>query len=222
MSAWSFCPLAIVKRSAFSMGASYSAANIADLKYRWGSCTPRNKLHFNWRLIKAGMIDDSDVFAITVNSNNRNHIFASACSGIYESLNGGEQWKKIQGIPSTSRRTRALIQHPSIPGTVYAGTTQGFWMSTNGGKNWSMTTNRNLEINSIAVHPAAPSKVFIGTNNYGVMVSNDGGKSFVPSNTNLTSRLTYAVVTDATQPGRLYATTQNTATSGGFVFYSAE
>jgi predicted metal-dependent hydrolase len=35
------------------MGAVYNSANIVDLKYRWGSCTPKNNLHFNWRLIKA-------------------------------------------------------------------------------------------------------------------------------------------------------------------------
>jgi photosystem II stability/assembly factor-like uncharacterized protein len=176
----------------------------------------------NWRLIKTGMIDDSDIFAITVNSKDHDHLIASACSGIYESLNAGEQWKKIQGIPSTSRRTRAIVQHPSLPGTIFAGTTEGFWLSNTGGKTWMLTTQRNLEINSIAVHPDEPNRVFIATNNYGVMVSNDGGKNFVQSNTSFTSRFTYSVTADIGQPNRLYATTQNTASSGGFVFYSAD
>ena len=176
----------------------------------------------NWRLIKSGMIDDSDVFAITVNSKDNDHLFASACSGIYESTNGGEQWRKVQGIPSTSRRTRAIVQHPSVPGTVFAGTTEGFWLSTSGGKSWSLTTQRNLEINSIAVHPEDPARIYIATNVYGVMISTDGGRNFFPSNTSFTSRFTYAVTADASQPNRLYATTQNTASSGGFVFYSAD
>jgi photosystem II stability/assembly factor-like uncharacterized protein len=176
----------------------------------------------NWHLIKSGMIDDSDIFAITVNSKDNDHLIASACSGIYESRNGGEEWKKIQGIPSTSRRTRAIVQHPSQEGTVFAGTTQGFWMSNTGGKTWMLTTQRNLEVNSIAVHPDMPNRVFIGTNNYGVMVSMDGGKNFVQSNNSFTSRFTYAITADAAQPNRLYAMTQNTATGGGFVFYSAD
>jgi photosystem II stability/assembly factor-like uncharacterized protein len=174
----------------------------------------------NWNLIKEGMIDDSDVFAITVNSQNPEHVIASACSGIYESFNGGAKWAKIQGIPSQSRRTRDLVQHPSIPGTVYAATTEGFWMTTNGGKTWALTTQRNLEINSIAVHKDEPNRIFIGTNNYGVMVSNDGGKNFVPTNENFTSRFTYSVTPDVADSNRLYAATHNIATGGGFLFMS--
>jgi photosystem II stability/assembly factor-like uncharacterized protein len=74
----------------------------------------------NWRLIKNGMIDDSDVFAITINPRNSEHVIASACSGIYESFNGGERWTKFGGIPSASRRTRDIVQHPTTPTTLYA------------------------------------------------------------------------------------------------------
>ena len=176
----------------------------------------------SWKLIKEGMIDDSDVFAVNIDPRDPEHIIASACSGIYESFNGGQQWRKIQGIPAQSRRTRDILQHPSVAGTVYAATTEGFWMTTNGGKNWILTTQRNLEINSVAVHPDAPNRVFIGTNNYGVMVSNDGGKNFAPTNDNFSSRFTYSIVPDIDQPNRLYATTQNTASSGGFFFISSD
>jgi photosystem II stability/assembly factor-like uncharacterized protein len=176
----------------------------------------------NWRLIKNGMIDDSDVFAINIDPRNPEHIIASACSGIYESQNAGEKWAKIQGIPSQSRRTRDILQHPSVAGTIYAATTEGFWMSSTSGKTWSLTTQRDLEINSIAVHPDEPNRVFIGTNNYGVMVSNDGGRNFVQTNGNFSSRFTYFVTPDASQPNRFYAATHNTATGGGFFFVSAD
>ncbi|MEP6947110.1 MAG: YCF48-related protein [Acidobacteriota bacterium] len=176
----------------------------------------------NWHLIKDGMIDDSDVFAVTIDPRNADHIVASACSGIYESFNAGEKWAKIQGIPSQSRRTRDIMQHPTMAGTIFAATTEGFWMSSNGGKTWSLTTRRDLEINSIAVHPQQPNRVFIGTNNYGVMVSNDGGRNFVPTNDNFSSRFASSLVTDNKSSDRLYATTQNTATGGGFFFISAD
>ena len=175
-----------------------------------------------WKSIKTGIIDDSDIFAIDIDPHDPNHIIASACSGIYESKAAGESWKKVQGIPSQSRRTRAILQHPSIPGVVFAGTTEGFWRSEKGGDadSWMVTTSRQLEINSIAVHPSRPDTVYIGTNNYGVMVSTDGGKSFVPTNGGFSGRFANAILADRETPNRIYASTINTATGGGFFFVS--
>ena len=177
-----------------------------------------------WKSIKEGIIDDSDIFAIDIDPRDPNHIIASACSGIYESKNGGENWRKVQGIPSQSRRTRAILQHPSLPGVVFAGTTEGFWRSEKGGDadSWMVTTSRQLEINSIAVHPSRPDVVYIGTNNYGVMVSNDAGKSFTPINVGFSGRFANAILPDREVPGRIYASTINTATGGGFLFVSTD
>ncbi|MFN2597591.1 MAG: peptidoglycan-binding protein, partial [Pyrinomonadaceae bacterium] len=173
-----------------------------------------------WSSIKTGMIDDSDVFAITIDSRQPDHVVASACSGIYESRNAGALWRKVQGIPQQSRRTRDIVQHPSLPNVIYAGTTEGFWRSVNGGDSWMLTTSRQLEINSIAVHPKEPNTVYIGTNNYGVMISRDGGKNFVPSNEGYSGRRAYFILPDREKPGRVYAATINTATGGGFFFVS--
>lgn len=178
----------------------------------------------SWKSIKNGIIDDSDIFAIDIDPRDPNHIIASACSGIYESKNAGEAWRKVQGIPSQSRRTRAILQHPSVPGMVFAGTTEGFWLSDKGGDadSWMVTTSRQLEINSIAVHPSRPDMIFIGTNNYGVMVSNDGGKSFTPTNGGFSGRFANAILADRETPNRVYASTINTATGGGFFFVSED
>jgi photosystem II stability/assembly factor-like uncharacterized protein len=173
-----------------------------------------------WANIKNGIIDDSDIFAIDIDPRNPDHVIASACSGIYETDNAGGSWRKVQGIPSQSRRTRAILQHPSLSGIVFAGTTEGFWRSTNGGDSWMLTTSKQLEINSIAVHPSNPQTVYIGTNNYGVMVSRDGGKTFAPTNGGYSGRFAYSIVPDREKPGRVYATTINTTTGGGFFFIS--
>ncbi|HEY8204106.1 MAG TPA: YCF48-related protein [Pyrinomonadaceae bacterium] len=175
-----------------------------------------------WRIIKNGIIDDSDIFAINLDPRNPNHIIASACSGIYETPDGGDNWHKVQGIPSQSRRTRAILQHPTIPGLVFAGTTEGFWRSAKGGENnsWMVTTSRQLEINSIAVHPRTPDTVYIATNNYGVMVSRDGGRNFVPTNSGFSGRFVNTIAPDRELPNRVYATTINTTTGGGFFFVS--
>ncbi len=173
-----------------------------------------------WFSIKNGIIDDSDIFAIDIDPRDADHVIASACSGIYETKNAGSSWRKVQGIPSQSRRTRAILQHPSLSGVVFAGTTEGFWRSTNGGESWMLTTSKQLEINSITVHPSNPQTIYIGTNNYGVMVSHDGGKNFAPTNGGYSGRFAYSILPDREQPGRVYATTINTTTGGGFFFVS--
>jgi len=44
-----------VKARALQLGVDAAAVKIADGHYRWGSCTTRNNVGFNWRLIKAPM-----------------------------------------------------------------------------------------------------------------------------------------------------------------------
>ncbi len=174
-----------------------------------------------WNITKTGIIDDSDIFAIEIDEKNPDHVIMSACSGIYETRNAGANWRKVNGIPSQSRRTRSILQNPAKPEVVYAGTTEGFWMSTNGGGDWKVTTNRqSFEVNAIAVHPSSPDTVYIGTNNYGVLVSRDGGRNWAPSNGGYSGRRAYAILPDREKPGRVYATTINTATGGGFFYVS--
>ena len=42
-----------VVKQARELGVSFGQARIVDNRYRWGSCTVRNNINLNWRLIKA-------------------------------------------------------------------------------------------------------------------------------------------------------------------------
>ena len=44
-----------VRRHAHQLGVNYAEAKIVDNRYRWGSCTIKDNVNFNWRLIKAPM-----------------------------------------------------------------------------------------------------------------------------------------------------------------------
>ena len=156
---------------------------------------------------EAGMIDDSDIFAIHIDKNDPDTVLMSACSGIYRSTNASQKWTKIQGIPSTSRRTHVIFQHPTKAELLFAGTTEGLWRSTDSGKpeSWSRVTPLRLVINAVAVHPDRPDRVFLGTDDYGVLMSTDGGESYEPSNAGFISRQVRTVVADARERGRIYA-----------------
>ncbi|MEP7270949.1 MAG: hypothetical protein ABI882_05565 [Acidobacteriota bacterium] len=174
----------------------------------------------NWKRAgskESGMIDDSDIFAIHIDEENPEIVLMSACSGIYRSSNASKQWVKIQGIPSTSRRTHVIFQHPGRSNILFAGTTEGLWRTTESGKpeSWSRVTPLRLVINAVAVHPDRPDRIFLGTDDYGVLVSNDGGESYDPSNAGFISRQVRTVVADRSERNRVYAGVLFDGANGG-------
>jgi predicted metal-dependent hydrolase len=44
-----------VEQHARELGVRFTSAKIVDNRYRWGSCTVKDNVNFNWRLIKAPM-----------------------------------------------------------------------------------------------------------------------------------------------------------------------
>lgn len=175
--------------------------------------------HLPWKTVDAGrtwkragsketgMIDDSDIMSIHIDQANPDTVLMSACSGIYRSTDASARWTKIQGIPSTSRRTHTIFQHPTRTDVIFAGTTEGLWLSTGGGKpeTWRRVTSLRLTINAVAVHPDRPDRVFLGTEDNGVLISNDGGESYEASNAGFVNRHVRTVLADRTERGRVYA-----------------
>ena len=72
----------------------------------------------NWFPVVKGMIDDSDVMSIIIDPSNPDNVHATACSGIYHSTNGGQQWVKYQGY-SEHVPTDATDPHGSHRATTH-------------------------------------------------------------------------------------------------------
>jgi photosystem II stability/assembly factor-like uncharacterized protein len=173
----------------------------------------------NWRLAgmkDTGMVDDSDIFMIQIDEAAPDCMWMSACSGIYRSTDASTNWRKIQGIPFSARRTQVIYQHPTRPEVVFAGTIEGLWRSVEGGKDktWTRVTSR-IVINALAVHPNQPDRILVGTEDYGVLISNDGGATYEFSNAGFTNRQIRAVLADRAQKGRVYAGIVNDRANGG-------
>jgi photosystem II stability/assembly factor-like uncharacterized protein len=147
-----------------------------------------------WRTIKSGIVEDSDIFTLTVDHRDHATLFATACTGIYRSRNFGEQWSRIQGIPQSSRRTRCFSEDPERPGTLYAGTTEGLWVSEDDGASWRLATSRALVVNAILVLPG--SRILLGCDGAGVLRSFDQGRTWASSNDGFSERFVSAIAFD--------------------------
>jgi photosystem II stability/assembly factor-like uncharacterized protein len=174
-----------------------------------------------WHSIKKGVIDDSDVFSIVIDSSQPANLFISACSGIYRSDSAGELFRKIQGIPYSARRTRMLRMDPVDHNTVYAGTTEGLWKTTDSGTTWKHMTGSNIIINDVLIDPRQPSRVLLATDRGGVLTSDDGGVTFTASNRGFTHRQAAALLVDRSNSAVLYAGVLNDKEFGG-VFVSRD
>jgi photosystem II stability/assembly factor-like uncharacterized protein len=152
-----------------------------------------------------GMIDDTDIMGICINPVNNNLVYMNGCSGIYRSVNGGEKWAKLPGIPFSARRTYALLPHPTQPNVIFAGTSEGLWRSKDGGKRWMLLTSKTVVIRSVVVHAEKPDRVMIATDDFGVRVSNNLGDDFTDANTGFIHRHILAIMPDAVERGRLLA-----------------
>ncbi|HET6144775.1 MAG TPA: hypothetical protein VFE02_14790 [Candidatus Acidoferrales bacterium] len=158
-----------------------------------------------WSPIHQGMIDDSDVMSLRIDSRTTGRIYASACSGIYRTDDGAGVWRKIQGIPYTARRTYAITQDPNHAERVYAATSEGLWKSVDAGMTWQRTTPESWVVNTVVVSQGDPGRVLIGTEERGVLASDDAGEHFEEANTGFEHRQNLALGSDATRPGRILA-----------------
>jgi len=175
----------------------------------------------HWYSIKDGLVDDSDVFSIIIERDMPLTVYLSACTGIYKSESAGMKFARIEGIPTSARRTRVLKQDPENPDVVYAGTTEGLYKTVDAGATFQRMTGPDLVVNDIYVDPADSSHVLLATDRGGVLASTDGGTTFAASNAGFSGRKVEALLVDRANPNRIYAGVVNDKSYGG-VFISTD
>jgi photosystem II stability/assembly factor-like uncharacterized protein len=138
-----------------------------------------------WESIHTGMIDDSDVFSIQVDTHEPQSVFASACSGLYSSVDSAAHWSKLP-TPKGAFRTWFVALDPKRSNSVFAGTTEGLLHSEDRGRTWRLVTPQ--PVRSIAFDPAVTGRIFFASSTAGLMLSTDGGKTLHESNFGFTNR----------------------------------
>jgi photosystem II stability/assembly factor-like uncharacterized protein len=155
------------------------------------------------------MIDDSDVFSIQVDAGHPDEVYASACSGLYQSADGAAHWNKLP-TPTGAFRTYFVALDPRNTRIVFAGTTEGLLRSEDGGHVWRQVTAQ--AVRSIAFDQQVPARIFFASSTAGLMVSTDDGKTLRETNAGFTNR-NFTVLTGA--KGVLYASSVFEPGSGG-------
>ena len=155
-----------------------------------------------WNAVPRGMIDDSDVFTITLDRRNPDWVHATACSGIYRSERGASVWSRVRGMPYSSRRARAFAQDSRSPDTFYAGTTEGVWVSDDDTLSWQARTPLDLVVNDMV--SLSDGTVLAATDGSGVLRSVDRGRTWTDSNQGFKERFVSSLAHDRAR-GRVLA-----------------
>jgi photosystem II stability/assembly factor-like uncharacterized protein len=163
----------------------------------------------SWESIHTGMIDDSDVFSIQVDAGHPEQVYASACSGLYQSGDGAAHWNKLP-TPIGAFRTYFVALDPRNTRIVFAGTTEGMLRSEDGGHIWRRVTSE--AVRSISFDRQVLTRVFFASSTAGLMVSTDSGRTLRETNAGFTNR-NFTVLTGA--KGVLYASSVFEPGSGG-------
>lgn len=147
-----------------------------------------------WNAVPSGMIDDSDVFTITLDRRNPDRVHATACSGIYRSERGASAWSRVRGMPHGSRRARAFAQDARTSDTFYAGTTQGLWVSEDDARSFQARSPLDLVVNDLAT--LDDGTVLAATDGSGILRSVDRGRTWTDSNQGFTERFVSSLAHD--------------------------
>ncbi len=162
-----------------------------------------------WQSIHDGMLDDSDVFSISVNPSRPPIVYASACSGAYRSITAGRQWTRL-ATPVSAFRTYLVTLDPRHPDTVFAATSAGLLKSSNAGAAFHKVSGASVK--SIAFDPSRPGWMYFASATAGLMVSTDGGETLRESNRGFANRTVTGI---SGAGGLLYVSTAYDTGAGG-------
>ncbi|MGK7946648.1 MAG: WD40/YVTN/BNR-like repeat-containing protein, partial [Microcystaceae cyanobacterium] len=119
-------------------------------------------------------------------ANDRTVYILTQEGNLYQSQNGGQNFKKVGQVPSLKRNSGpsiAISPNFASDRTIYVTGEKGIYKSTDGGKNWEAISENTPIAEAakmqIAISPdfAEDQTLFVSTRNQGLFKSQDGGKT---------------------------------------------
>ena len=190
----------------------------------------------------AAMTDQMPVLgvsSIVVDSSNANRIFVATGDadagdtpsiGVWKSEDGGTTWATTGLVfPSTDGKLiYKLMQHPTLPGTLYAATSAGIYTTTDSGVTWSSAAMASYQFYDIDFKPGTPATMYAGASISGGGVflrSTNSGATWTVVTTGLPAASTLrrnAIATTAAAPSNVYFMASNTSYSFGGLWRSQD
>jgi photosystem II stability/assembly factor-like uncharacterized protein len=168
-----------------------------------------------WTLVKHDSIRGIPVFNLTVDPLDANVVYAGTEIGLLKSVDAGQTWTAVDGLPGQTR-VRAVAISPSSPPRILAGVDgHGVYTSDDGGQTWQAGIaglEPNGSLHDLVVDPTNPQIVYASDHSSGVYRSTDGGFTWVRINDGLLNRAGMGLAISA-DGQHLYL-----ATDGGGVF----
>ena len=145
--------------------------------------------------------------AVDYADSNLVYVATSTAGVVKYSQDGGATWSD-SSLPDLTLTAYSLATSPSIPGVVYAGTTNGVYQLMDG--NWSSLGLTGVTVTAIATNPDRPGYIYVGTTN-GAYFSSDMGNNWQPGPTELANLTVQAISFDPYYPYTVYFTTTGNA-----------
>lgn len=178
-----------------------------------------------WTNINKDLISNT-VYAIEINPNNCNEIYAAMLSGIYKSTNGGTSWTAT-GDASFQALNLSVkdIKFSPNGSTLWAATNEGLYRSNNGGNSWTQVLTELIQ--EIEFHPSNSNTIYIIrqlSNHTEFYKSTNGGNTFniqtngwpSPTDPDHNRRAEIAVSPDA--PNKVYALLTGSVNGGSGLY----
>jgi photosystem II stability/assembly factor-like uncharacterized protein len=170
-----------------------------------------------WVSQRAGLEDvtiTSVVNQFVFDPADNNRIFVATTMGVFETHNGGDQWRKRMDGMKEVLMVVALAMDPTRPSILYAGTSGGMYKSINRGVIWAKTndglvppdvlkSSRALGVTVVQVDPFAPDTVYAATLQ-GLYKSTNAAVSWTRVAESLPDQMIMAMVLDRATRNRLY------------------
>ena len=148
-----------------------------------------------WILPKMKGLRGGGISSVAIHPTNSNIIFAyghyinynaSSLTGVYRSINGGDEWEMVLKLNNIEERDLRGSHHQieiniSNPQIIYCGSyKQGFYKSTDGGTTWIKKTTEfdNEGIRWVRIDPNNSNNILVATDEGKIFRSTNGGEIF--------------------------------------------